>query len=599
MAQQPQVPPVDLTGGLVPKDAAQVPIDLSGGLVPKDTASNPTNVPAKPDSGMWTGIKRNTVGMIAGLYHAFTDPATDQEKAELMQKVQTEKEWQRAHGYDPNDVSESLATDPSSVTLAYHRLIDAPAKHLQEKGVNKQAAAKDLLSTGHLWKGSNLYTSGATDRLLSNVPGVGPWLNGVAERAERGDISGAATDIAAAAAFSRPSEFAKTPVEFAKRVAPEMTSRVTGAVGKAVSAPAEWLKGSAQRSYEEVLNPTRQDTKYQTQKIMPRLLEERPVAMTRKGLAEKAEARAETAGQQIERQVSNLQGEMPTKTVIDGLQNLKKTFQVRGVSLRPEVNNAIDAVSEQFQQMGDDVSYQDAVAARRILDDAVSEAKGYQGAQLSDASLAKVRRAAANSIRSELGKASPELADVNATFHFWNSLNEVMEATIQRKIGQAPMRETIQNVGAAAAGAVRHGLKGATGYGAAMWGLGKAFRSTAWRTVSAATKASIADALVSGDFSQVMNTLGKAGLTGQMATGATNTDTSEWIPIQASGKQYLIHPEDFQEAQRRDPNLRVLGGAGSDWIRLQFANGDEREIHFADLDKALKQNPNAKVISNQ
>lgn len=510
--------------------------------------------PAKPETGVWAGIKRNTVGMVAGLYHAFTDPATDQEKTELMQKVQAEKQWQREHGYDPNEVSEKLATNPDSVTLAYHRLIDAPAKHLQEKGKDEQAAAKDLLSNGHLWKGSNLYTSGATDRLLSAVPGIGPWLNSVAERAEKGDISGAATDVAAAAAFSRPSEMAKTPVEFAKRVAPEMTAKVTQALGEVASKPADFLKSSAQRSYEEVLNPTRVDTKYQTQKMMPRLLEERPVAMTRKGLAEKAEARAETAGQQIEQQVAGLQGEMPTKTVIDGLQNLKNSFQVRGVSLRPEVNNAIDGVSEQFQQMGDDISYQDAVAARRILDDAVSEAKGYQGAQLSDASLAKIRKAAANSIRSELGKASPELADVNATFHFWNSLNEVMEATIQRKIGQAPMRETIQNVGAAAAGAVRHGLSGATGYGGAMWALGKAFRSTAWRTVSAATKASIADALVSGDFGQVMDTLGKAGLTGQMATGAE--DTSNWIPVELSdGSRHLVHPEDLDELKQRDPGL--------------------------------------------
>src|SRR5438034_4752679 len=60
-------------------------------------------------------------------------------------------------------------------------------------------------------------------------------------------------------------------------------------------------KSSAQKSYENVLNPTKATTKFQTQKIMPQLLEERPIAMTRKGLAEKAAGKAEAAGEQIER----------------------------------------------------------------------------------------------------------------------------------------------------------------------------------------------------------------------------------------------------------------------------------------------------------
>jgi len=40
-----------------------------------------------------------------------------------------------------------------------------------------------------------------------------------------------------------------------------------------------------------VLNPTKQTTKYQTQKIMPQLLQERPIAMTRKGLAKRPRAK--------------------------------------------------------------------------------------------------------------------------------------------------------------------------------------------------------------------------------------------------------------------------------------------------------------------
>src|SRR2546423_1926485 len=74
----------------------------------------------QPETGVWAGIKRNTAGMASGLYHAFADPASDQEKADLLAKVRE----QNAKG---DKIPESLATDPSTVTLAYHRLIDAPA----------------------------------------------------------------------------------------------------------------------------------------------------------------------------------------------------------------------------------------------------------------------------------------------------------------------------------------------------------------------------------------------------------------------------------------------------------------------------------------
>jgi hypothetical protein len=179
-----------------------------------------------------------------------------------MKKVHDEKIWQAAHGYDPNEVDESLALNPSRATLAYHRLMDAPAGFLQQKGSDEQAAAKDLLSRGDVWKGANLYLSGMADRTLSAIPLAGPFINSIATRAEKGDVSGAATDIAAALAYAK---------------APEIARAAGGPVSR-------FLESSAQKSYESILNPTKQATKYQTQQIMPQLLEERPIAMTRKGL---------------------------------------------------------------------------------------------------------------------------------------------------------------------------------------------------------------------------------------------------------------------------------------------------------------------------
>lgn len=155
----------------------------------------PPATPAQPDTGVWAGVKRNTVDMVAGLYHAFTDPATDDEKTTL------------------KDVPANGDGDPNSVALAYHRLVRAPGEELAKKGTDEQTAAKDLLANGQTWKASNMYASGAVDRLLSAIPGAGPWLNSVAQRVESGDVSGAATDIASAAAISHaPELLRRTPI---------------------------------------------------------------------------------------------------------------------------------------------------------------------------------------------------------------------------------------------------------------------------------------------------------------------------------------------------------------------------------------------------
>ena len=220
---------------------------------------------------------------------------------------------------------------------------------------------------------------------------------------------------------------------------------------------------------------------------------------------------------------------MKTQPVIDGLENLRQKYQVNGVSLRPEVDGAINTLQDQLRRMSKPgqvpggaegpgeatISNQDVVRARRILDDAVAEVGGYQGRPLSDTSMANIRKATANSFREEFGNASPDLAAVNAKFHFWNTLSDVMDATNQRKIGQVNALPKMETVIAGAGGLAKSGFSGAVGYGAAINLLGKAFRSTGWRTMSAATKSSIADSLANGQFNKVGPLLDRAGIVGR------------------------------------------------------------------------------------
>jgi hypothetical protein len=88
-----------------------------------------------------------------------------------------------------------------------------------------------------------------------------------------------------------------------------------------------------------------------------------------------------------------------------------------------------------------------------------------------------------------------------------------------------------------------------------MYTLGKVFRSTGWRTVSAATKASLADALASGNFDEVGSLLGKAAQGGQVAQGGRGS----MVVIQDShGGIHAIPENSLDRAKERDPDLKVL-----------------------------------------
>ena len=221
--QTPQDPWAVISERPAPQSAGSQPSSQSSGQAgqssdPWKVVSEAPAPGAQPETGVVAGIKRNTVGAVEGVYRALTDPATEQEKAELLQKVRE----QNAKG---DQIPEDLATNPSRATLAYHRIIDAPADLLSKKGGDEIEAAKDLLNNHQYWKGGNLYLSGLVDKGLSAVPLIGPTVNAIAERGEKGDFSGAGTDVASAwAAEHAPAILGKTAKAAGKgleTVAPE------------------------------------------------------------------------------------------------------------------------------------------------------------------------------------------------------------------------------------------------------------------------------------------------------------------------------------------------------------------------------------------
>jgi hypothetical protein len=194
---------------------------------------------APQPTGALAGVKRMTVDALTGVYHAFSDPATEQEKADILQKIRNDN----AKG---DKISEELATNPSRATLALHRILDAPAATLAKKGQDEVGVARDLLSNHEYWKGGNLYLSGLADKLLSATPVLGPAFNAEAERAERGDISGAVTGALTAGALTNLSPEAEGPAYSAGKAIgnTKVVGGTANAIGDAAATASDAMKNA-------------------------------------------------------------------------------------------------------------------------------------------------------------------------------------------------------------------------------------------------------------------------------------------------------------------------------------------------------------------
>ena len=181
--------------------------------------------PQDTDAGLLAGLRRNSIGAIEGIYHAAMDPVTPEESAQLVKKIRDYNNHPDVQSGKVPPLSEDSAQNPSRAALMYHRIVDAPADVLLQKGKNEDEAALDLLKHHEYWKGGNLYLSGLADRALAGVPLVGPAIDSTAQRAEHGDVSGAATDVASAwAAEHSPAilgKAAEATGELAQKLAPE------------------------------------------------------------------------------------------------------------------------------------------------------------------------------------------------------------------------------------------------------------------------------------------------------------------------------------------------------------------------------------------
>lgn len=216
------------------------------------------------------------------------------------------------------------------------------------------------------------------------------------------------------------------------------------------------------------------------------------------------------------------------QSVIDHLENYKQGFKVNGVEVNPDAVKHASDLQDTIRQLGPDVSYQSLNRVRQILDKQVSRSGAYAGKSLSEGSQLDTMKEAANAIRGELAKQSPDIAKLNAEYTFWRRVGDVAGQTAQRQTGQqGPLARIFAPILGAAAG-MSHGgdvfsaVKGA----AALTVANEIIHHPAFRTFSAVQMNSLAKAIAAGDVQGVAKLATRLGTSAASQTGGNSSPAS-------------------------------------------------------------------------
>ncbi len=201
------------------------------------------------------------------------------------------------------------------------------------------------------------------------------------------------------------------------------------------------------------------------------------------------------------------------QSVIDRLEEYKNGFKVAGVAVDDDAIAHAGQLQDIVRQLGPDVSPQSLNRLRQLWDSRVAKAGGYFGKTLNEGSLIDAQQEGANAIRSVFAEDNPDIAKLNAEYHFWKGVQGVAGATAERQTGQqGGIAKVIAPIAGAGVGLAKGGAVSALGYGAAVKYAIDIARSPLMRTLSAVSKAKLASALMNDDV---------PGMAAAVAQGAT------------------------------------------------------------------------------
>lgn len=417
----------------------------------------------------------------------------------------------------------ALQNPGDAIGLIVNALVDATKGQAAKTGEAASRVVSAPTLGGKLGAASETLGHG----LATMLPVIGPAAANAGEQIASGDVAGG---LGATAGLLAP-------------------SAVAGAARGAVpvrNAAATRLHESAVAGVERAINPTRVDTKVQTKRIAPEVLERRIGGNLPKNL-QKLEALAETksaaAGAKVDEALSphkNVTAD--TMAIVDELEQAKEPYMGRAQDGSPVVNDkqrvkAISNLQDTLMEYGDSISVESMVKLRRNWDQVVEAGKGFTTEKPKlKAWAAREGRAA---LRKELSEAVPDLDKVNAEYSFWQTLEDVTHASNERKTGQKGnlVSSVAGGAGAVAAevampgsGIVKGGLQAAIG-AKLFSSVRRLLDSPGYQLWTAVQKERLADALMAKDTAKIQGLI-SAGMAaaGQSSRAAGRAQSGRPVP---------------------------------------------------------------------
>lgn len=273
---------------------------------------------------------------------------------------------------------------------------------------------------------------------------------------------------------------------------------VAHGAGELAAPAAKALKTSAGEALSKVFAPTKAADKAIIQKALPRLINESPIAISREGLSQNIGTSLRKAGQTLDDALASIPGNTPIppqrmQQVAGALSDEAKQFMAKDIHGNLVTIPSAEPVVGLYRELGQFISnaepsFENIRTVRKALDGLVDKS-GNWNLTGAETSIKEIQRGLANDLRGALADTGGQaFQKANKDYSFYKGLQQVLEHTQERTTGQqGNLTKRILT-----AGGVAHG--GITG-GVIMGALAKAMDSTAWRTVSAATKSKIADAI--------------------------------------------------------------------------------------------------------
>lgn len=292
---------------------------------------------------------------------------------------------------------------------------------------------------------------------------------------------------------------------------------------------AEGLLASARKNLEKVLHPTKAETKKISKEIViPQLLKQPEVALTREGLETKLATQRKTVGEAIGEfgETGAIKGETPKTKLLDIFEQKKAQYVVPGkrgkVIVEPEKVKQIEELQDIVDEFDDIIPNSTLNQLRKAWAKTVYKGKQVRPSLIEGSAL-DLKDDAVGLMTDEIAKVNPDLAALNKQYHFLKGAEKVLKETQERKVGQTGVVKKGLAVLAGAALAPGESLLGKLLGAGGMRLLTNAVDSTAWNTVSAAAKSKLANALVKEEKSKAMEILKRIA----KSVGAVGTATAK------------------------------------------------------------------------